>query len=78
MRLPYLLPVRLEMLSISDYMVTFSLADSAYIHQQADTRGLMIRFFRPDVKDIPLPQVGDVVVLRNVKVSTMAQSASLQ
>lgn len=58
-----------DMLIRLEYMVTFSLADPAYMHHQTDTRGLMIRFFRPNINDIPLPQVGDVVVLRNVKVS---------
>jgi len=67
----------MQMLIRSDYMVTFSLADSAYMHQQPDMRGLMIRFFRPDINSIPLPQVGDLVVLRNVKVSTMAPSIGL-
>jgi len=51
-------------------MITFALADPAYVQQQADLRGLMVRFFHRDIESLPQPKVGDIVVLRDVKVCT--------
>lgn len=56
-------------------MITFALADPAYVQEQADLRGLMVRFFQRDLENLPQPKIGDIVVLRDVKVCTFLNSS---
>lgn len=52
----------------SDYMCTFTLADAS---SSSLGDGLQVRFFRPDRESMPKFQgIGDVVVLRNIKMKS--------
>jgi len=73
-RLIYQTIIQTELLTSSEYMITFALADPAYVRQQADLRGFMVRFFHRDIESLPQPKVGDIVVLRDVKVCTLLVS----
>jgi len=51
-----------------EYMVTFSLADPEYLIKHGDDRGLRVRFFKLELAQLPSVKLGDIVLLRDVKV----------
>lgn len=56
------------MLILADFMCTFSLLDADFFNAHGAT-GMKVKFFKPHEADTPRVKVGDVVVLRGIKVS---------
>lgn len=56
------------------YMLTFKLLDERLRDSLYGNEGLRVRFFRPELQKLPnVHQHGDVVLLRNIKISTFHQ-----
>ncbi|KAG8631969.1 hypothetical protein KVT40_001109 [Elsinoe batatas] len=55
-----------------DWMLTFSICDVDLMLHSGSWSGAKVRFFRGDDKALPQPEVGDIVLLRNMKKTTYA------
>ncbi|KAF2226037.1 hypothetical protein BDZ85DRAFT_258489 [Elsinoe ampelina] len=55
-----------------DWMLTFSICDVDLMLHNGNWSGTKVRFFRGDEKALPQPELGDIVLLRNMKKTTFA------
>lgn len=62
----------------ADYMVTFTLTDASSEDSLLIARGLKMRYFRPSPEDLPTAKVGDVMLLRHVKVCLEPRAICLE
>ena len=57
----------------NEHMLTFKLLDERLRDSVHGDKGLQVRFFKKDIQSLPrISQIGDVVLLRNIKMTTFS------
>ena len=59
-------------------MLSFALVDPAFLIEHGHARGMRVRFFRPSREALPVVNIGDMVVLREIKVVLVLENETLR
>lgn len=58
-----------------EWMITFDLCDHGLMLRTGEWKGITVRYFRKKIAELPIPHIGDVIMIRNIKVSSRGSLA---